>query len=134
MDVILSWSGDQSRKVAEMLNGWLKDVLPGVKPWISTEDLTKGSAWFPALLGRLEVARLCIICITPENVRSPWLYFEAGAIAGKRADTRVCTYLIGVGPAQLASGPLGQFQATLADKADTWGCGHPPSPQWKHEG
>jgi len=120
MDVILSWSGTQSRKVAETLNGWLKDVLPGIKPWISTEDITKGSAWFPALLGRLEAARLCIICITPENLRSPWLYFEAGAIAGKSTDTRVCSYLIGLEPAQLSSGPLGQFQASVADKADTW--------------
>lgn len=120
MDVILSWSGAQSRKVAETLNAWLKDVLPGIKPWVSTEDITKGSTWFPALLGRLEAARLCIICITPENIRSPWLYFEAGAIAGKGADTRVCSYLIGVEPAQLSSGPLGQFQATASDKADTW--------------
>ena len=68
MDVILSWSGSQSRKVAEALNGWLKEVLPGIKPWISTADITKGSAWFPVLLGRLEAARLCIICVTPENV------------------------------------------------------------------
>jgi hypothetical protein len=120
MDVILSWSGAQSRKVAEALNAWLKHVLPGIRPWISTEDITKGSPWFPALLGRLEAARLCIICITPENVRSPWLYFEAGAIAGKGADTRVCAYLIGVTPAQLSNGPLGPFQATVADKADTW--------------
>jgi hypothetical protein len=120
MDVILSWSGIQSRKVAEVLNDWLKDVLPGIKPWISTEDISKGTAWFPALLGRLEVARLCIICITPENVRSPWLYFEAGAIAGKGTDTRVCSYLIGVEPSQLSGGPLGHFQCTAADKTDTW--------------
>jgi hypothetical protein len=120
MDVILSWSGAQSRKVAETLNAWLKDVLPGIKPWISTEDITKGSTWFPALLGRLEAARLCIICVTPENLRSPWLYFEAGAIAGKSTDTRVCSYLIGVESAQLSGGPLGHFQATVADKADTW--------------
>jgi TIR domain len=120
MDVILSWSGSQSRKVAETLHDWLKDVLPGIKPWISSEDITKGSAWFPALLGRLEAARLCIICITPENVRSPWLYFEAGAIAGKSTDARVCSYLIGVDGGQLTSGPLGQFQWTIAEKADTW--------------
>jgi hypothetical protein len=120
MDVILSWSGSQSRKVAETLHNWLKDVLPGIKPWISSEDITKGSAWFPALLGRLEAARLCIICITPENVRSPWLYFEAGAIAGKSTEARVCSYLIGVDGAQLTSGPLGQFQWTVAEKPDTW--------------
>ncbi len=120
MDVILSWSGPQSRKVAEALNTWLKEVLPGIKPWISTEDIAKGSAWFPALLGRLEAARFCIICITPENARSPWLYFEAGAIAGKSTEARVCSYLIGVDGGQLASGPLGQFQWTVAEKADTW--------------
>jgi hypothetical protein len=120
MDVILSWSGNQSRKIAETLYGWLKDVLPGVRPWISTVDISKGSAWFPALLGRLEAARLCVICITPENLRSPWLFFEAGAIAGKNADTRVCPYLIGVEASQLSSGPLGQFQSTVANKVDTW--------------
>jgi len=120
MDVILSWSGSQSRKIGEALNSWLKEMLPGIKPWISTEDISKGSAWFPALLGRLEAARLCIICVTPENIRSPWLFFEAGAIAGKNTDARVCSYLIGLGPNQLSNGPLGQFQATIADKADTW--------------
>src|SRR6266436_9436642 len=120
MDVILSWSGSQSRKVAESLHNWLKDVLPGIKPWISTEDITKGTAWFSALLGRLEAARLCIICITPENVRSPWLYFEAGAIAGKSTDARLCSYLIGVDGNQLANGPLGQFQWTAAERGDTW--------------
>jgi len=120
MDVILSWSGVQSRKVAEALTDWLKDVLPGIKPWISTEDITKGTAWFLALLGRLEAARLCIICITPDNVRSPWLYFEAGAIAGKGTEARLCPYLIGVQGAQLVDSPLSQFQWTLAEKADTW--------------
>jgi hypothetical protein len=120
MDVILSWSGLQSRRVAEAVNDWLKEVIPSIKPWISTEDITKGSAWFPALLGRLEVARFCIICITPENVRSPWLYFEAGAIAGKTSEARVCSFLIGVDGTQLANGPLGQFQWTLAERHDTW--------------
>ncbi len=57
---------------------------------------------------------------TPENVRSPWLYFEAGAIAGKSTDARVCSYLIGLDGSQLASGPLGQFQWTMAEKNDTW--------------
>ena len=110
----------QSQKVAETLNDWLKDILPGIKPWISTEDISKGSTWFPALLGRLKSAKLCIICITPENVRSPWLFFEAGAIAGKGTESRVCSYLIGLEPAQLSNGPLGHFQATIADKVDTW--------------
>ena len=32
----------------------------------------------------------------------------------------ICPYLIGVNPGDLASGPLGQYQATLFDKEDTW--------------
>jgi TIR domain len=120
MDVILSWSGAQSRKVAETLTDWLKGVLPGITPWISTDDITKGSAWFRALLGRLEAARLCIICVTPENVRSPWLYFEAGAIVGKGTEAHVYPYLIGVQGAQLSEGPLSQFQWTMAERGDTW--------------
>ena len=106
--------------VAEALNSWLEDLLPGIQPWVSTEDIAKGSAWFPALLGRLEFARLCLICVTPESVRSPWFYFGAGAIAGKGARVRVCAYLVGVDFAQLYKGPLGHFQCPLADKIDTW--------------
>ena len=119
-DVILSWSGIQSRKVAEALNVWLREVLPRIKPWISSEHIGKGSAWVRVLLSQLEATRLCIICITPENVNSPWLSFEAGAIAGKSPEARVCPYLIGVDGGQLASGPLEQFQWTVAEKDDTW--------------
>src|SRR5712675_1368643 len=96
MDVLISWSGQQSHAVGTAVYDWLKEVIPGIKPWISTEDIAPGTSWFRSLMAQLESTSLCIICMTPDNVRSPWLYFEAGAIAGKRAEPRVCSYLIGV--------------------------------------
>ncbi len=120
MDAILSWSGAQSRKVAEALSDWLKHLLPGVKVWLSSDDIAAGSSWFSALLGRLEAAQLCIICVTPENVRSPWLYFEAGAVAGRSTRTRICPYLVGIEGSQIPNGPLSIFQWASAEMGSTW--------------
>lgn len=62
---------------------------------------------------------MCIICVTEQNVRSPWLYFETGAIAGKGEGVRVCPYLLGIGPAMLSDGPFGKYQCTVATKEET---------------
>jgi hypothetical protein len=120
MDVLIRWSGQQSHQVGSALHDWLKEVIPGINPWISTEDIAIGTSWFQSLMTQLDSTSLCVICMTPENVRSPWLYFEAGAIAGKRVDARVCSYLIGVSGNQLMAGPLSQFQWTEANKTGTW--------------
>ena len=68
---------------------------------------------------QLERSRVVIICVTAENVASPWGHFEAGAIAGRQEHSRVCPYLIGVDPEDLRSGPLGLFQCARCDKEGT---------------
>ncbi len=120
MDVFISWSGKQSKGVGTELFQWLNETIPGVSPWILSESIAPGSDWVQALMEKLEKTRFCVICLTPENVRSPWLYFEAGAIAGRRGDTKVCGYLAGVDPSQLEGGPLSQFQWVPASKEGTW--------------
>ena len=120
MDVLISWSGQQSHSVGIALYEWLKEVIPGIQPWISSEDIAPGTRWVTPLMGQLDSCNLCIICMTPENVRSPWLYFEAGAIAGRRNDPRVYSYLIGVPGSELGAGPLSQFQWIEADRGGTW--------------
>ena len=120
MDVLISWSKSRSREVATLFHGWLPKVLPGVAPWMSDKDIDKGTEWFAELQGLLGRAKLCIICVTAENVRSPWLYYETGAIAAKNdAQVRVCPYLVGIEPSLLSDGPLGKWQCTVATKADT---------------
>ena len=86
---------------------------------MSSKDIDKGKQWFGELQDFLGEATSCIICITAENVRSPWIYYETGAIAAKKQDVLVCPYLVGVGVSMIADGPLSQYQCTEANKEDT---------------
>ncbi|HYJ88380.1 MAG TPA: TIR domain-containing protein [Pyrinomonadaceae bacterium] len=120
MNVLLSWSKEKSRVAASALHEWLPTILPGIEPWMSSKDIAKGREWFNELQGVLEQTRICIICLTMENVRSPWIYYETGAIANNGPNVLICPYLIGLGPSILADGPLGKWQCTTADREDTW--------------
>jgi hypothetical protein len=65
----------------------------------------------------LEVAKAGIICLTPSNLHSDWILFEAGALSKTLKNTFVCPLLIGLEPADV-KGPLAQFQATRAVKEE----------------
>jgi hypothetical protein len=69
---------------------------------------------------QLEKTTTCIICLTPQNVSSTWIFFEAGAIAGKRTDAKEHSFLVGVKGEAIASTALSQYQSTIATKEDTW--------------
>ena len=120
MNVLLSWSKEQSKQVASALYEWLPTVTPGIDPWMSSKDIAKGRDWFRELQDVLEQTKICLICVTPENVRSPWIYYETGAIATNGPDVLICPYLFGVAPNMLVDGPLGKWQCTVADRDDTW--------------
>jgi hypothetical protein len=87
---------------------------------MSSDDISKGKPWFATISEQLARSRVCVLCVTPENVGSAWLYYEAGAIAHALRNALVCPYLIGVGAGHLAATPLGQFQCTSFEKEDTW--------------
>jgi hypothetical protein len=118
MKVFLSWSGAASRRLAKALREWLPAVLQAVEPWMSAEDIDKGSRWSAHIAGELALARVGILCLTRDNLAAPWILFEAGALSKTLEKTYVCPYLHGVRPADL-KGPLVQFQAAEANEADT---------------
>src|SRR5262249_8100438 len=78
-----------------------------------------GAAWAGEIAKQLQAAKLGIFCVTPENLDSPWLHFEAGAIANKLGFSRVCTYLKDVEYGELTGKPFAQFQGSKADEPDT---------------
>jgi TIR domain len=119
MRVFLSWSGQQSQRVAYELKVWLQSVFTQLDTWMSEEDVAKGSRWSKELAAELERSRACIICVTPDNTNSIWMHFEAGAIA-KTVDTAlVCPFLVGLKKTEL-SGPLSQFQVTVSEREDVF--------------
>jgi hypothetical protein len=120
MKVFLSWSGERSRRVAEALRDWLPDIIQSIKPWMSATDIEAGSRWSRELWDQLAETQVGILCLTTSNQQSPWMLFEAGALAKSLANTFVCPYLIGMDQNDIKPGPLVQFQTKRADENGTW--------------
>ena len=114
MKVFLSWSGLRSKFVAEALRDWLPFVMHKVKPWLSARDITAGARWSPTLSNQLNDTHVGVFCITRENMNSPWLLFEAGAISKIVDNAYVVPFLLDLYPTDVR-GPLEQFQAVRAD-------------------
>lgn len=117
MKLFISWSGNVSHEVALHLKEWLPVVLPFVEPWVSSEDIPKGARWSPEVARQLEATNSGILCLVAENVREPWINFEAGALSKSIDTARIHPFLLGLDPSQLP-GPLGQFQATRFEQND----------------
>jgi hypothetical protein len=117
MKVFISWSGETSRALAEVLRQWLPAVIQAVKPYYSPDDITKGARWSSEIASTLEESRVGLICLTRENLDAPWIMFEAGALSKNLDKSKVSPILFGVEPTDL-TGPLVQFQAAKFEKAD----------------
>lgn len=119
MNVFLSWSGERSKAVAELLDEWLQCVIQAVEPWMSSKDIDRGSLWFSEINDQLQNTSIGIICLTNENKTKPWILFEAGALAKGLSTNRVCTFLIDLEPTDIGT-PLSQFNHTLPDQSGLW--------------
>ena len=117
MKVFISWSGERSKAAAETLRYWLPKVIQALEPWMSADDIEKGTRWRSGIATELELSSVGIICLTRENLDSTWLHFEAGALSKQQQNTYVCTFLFDLEPTDVRE-PLAQFQATKAQKDD----------------
>jgi len=115
MKVFISWSGERSRSVADLLDGWIQCVLQAATPWMSSKDIDRGSLWFSEITDQLKDTKIGIICLTKANKEKPWILFESGALAKGLSSSRVCTFLIDLESTDV-SNPLAQFNHTLPDK------------------
>jgi len=119
LNVFLSWSGNRSKAVAELLDEWLQCVIQAVDPWMSSKDIDRGSLWFSEINDQLQNTTIGIICLTHENKMKPWILFEAGALAKGLTESRVCTFLIDLTPTDVGT-PLSQFNHTSPTKESLW--------------
>lgn len=115
--VYISWSGDLSNRLAEAVRQWLPGVLQFVKPYFTPSDIEKGIKWGSDILTELGGSDIGIICLTKDNLKKPWILFEAGALSKNFDKSHVCTLLFNVEPTDLI-GPLTLFQATKFSKDD----------------
>ena len=118
--VFISWSAARSRALAMALREFLGNVIQSVRPYMSDRDLQAGEVWDPKLFEMIGVAKFGVACVTAENHGSPWLHFEAGALANAVSEERrLCPYLLGLRKADLRP-PLARFQAKEPNETDTF--------------
>ena len=118
MKVFLSWSGELSHKIAIELRDWLPLVIQSLQPYVSSEDIDKGTRWSMNIAKELEDSSFGILCVTPQNLEAPWIHFEAGALLKAFNNAHVSPILFGLKPSDLINNPLLQFQSTRYEKKD----------------
>jgi TIR domain len=117
MKVFISWSGDRSKQLAEVIHWWLPNVMQFVKPYFTPSDIDKGARWANEISKELGQSQIGIIAMTEENLTSPWIMFEAGAISKVVEEGRVCPIVFGIAKTDLV-GPLASFQAIAFNKTE----------------
>ena len=119
MKIFISWSGQKSGSVAEALRDWLPVVIQVLDPWMSATDMDKGARWRTVISTQLEESDFGIVCLTRDNMESPWLLFEAGALSKFQQASRVCTFILDAEPSEVRE-PLAQFQSTSTTRAEVF--------------
>jgi hypothetical protein len=79
--------------------------------------MDKGARWNNEISKELEQSKIGIIAMTAENLTSPWIMFEAGAISKVVEEGLVCPIVFGIAKTDLV-GPLANFQAIEFNKAE----------------
>lgn len=117
MEIFISWSGQLSKEIGEIINNWIPAVLQNIKPYFTPDDVEKGTRWSSEIAKELQESQVGILVLTRENLLSPWIMFEAGALSKQMDKSRICPMLFGIENTDL-TGPLVQFQATAFNKTD----------------
>lgn len=119
MKIFLSWSGNTSHKVALVLNDWLPSVIQSITTYIASEDIYKVARWGKDITYELGNSTYGILCVTSDNINSPWLNFEAGALAKNMDMSFVNSFLFNIKRSEVC-GPILQFQSTIFEKDDIY--------------
>ncbi|WP_405600376.1 MULTISPECIES: hypothetical protein [unclassified Pseudoalteromonas] len=117
MKMFYSWSGTKSHKTAMAFSEWVPCILNAVKPWVSSEDIDRGSIWLNDILEQLKDTNYGLVFVTKENQDKPWILFESGALSKGLNESRVFTVLVDLQVRDINSGsPLKHLNHTTLDK------------------
>ena len=109
MNVFIGWLGEASKEIASSLESWLNGMFDGrVSAYTTMDNLAAGSEWFHGLRRAMNDADCGLLCVTEDNVNSPWLSYEAGALS--QNVELLIPILFEVSPLRV-SAPLRMFQS-----------------------
>ena len=82
MKIFLSWSKNKSKLLAEATKEFLTNVLGNSVEFFFSPEMYKGTRVDNEIHKNLVSCDKCIVCITAENYKNPWLLYEAGVVFG----------------------------------------------------
>lgn len=87
--IFISWAGDYSKAIAIALKSILEEEIfsNNLECFVSELDIASGSDWWDKIKDELCTCQYCIVCMTNENVRAPWIFYEAGAMVARDVPT-----------------------------------------------
>lgn len=110
-NIFLSWSKKLAKEIAELFKADLEFIFgTRVNVFLSSEDIKPGEKSFYEINKRLAHTNYGIFFITDESRYSPWVYYEARAIAKDEQKCRVMVLRINVDNSALNDTPLQQYQ------------------------
>ncbi|GEM_PF-3213088 len=115
MKIFFCWSGESSHKISLLFDDFLKAIFPFIETFISSENIANGLMWNDILKKELKNCSIGILFITKQNINSPWINFEAGALSNSFVNSRVIPFLFGVEKSDIRF-PLAMFQSCDANK------------------
>jgi hypothetical protein len=102
------------------MKDWIEFLFPsGIDVWLSTQgdSIRPGAFAVPQIIKGLRQSDYGVFCFTKDNIKSPWMMFEAGAICKQDNTTSeiegAYTILFEGGIDDLRGTPLEQLQHTL---------------------
>ncbi|GAA4737133.1 TIR domain-containing protein [Flavisolibacter ginsenosidimutans] len=114
LKIFIGWSGEKSMAMAKRLYEWLPSIVPDIVIFFSPA-ISGGANWSNEIARWLKEADYGILCLTNDNLNSPWINFEAGALWKGIGETPVCPLLLNINSRQL-TGPLNTFQSKNFDE------------------
>lgn len=126
MKAFLGWSGKTSRLIAKQLWDWIPKVNPHIRVFVSFEDIEAGTLWSVELTNMLKETSYGVLCVTSDNVKAPWLFYETGVLSMSTSLSnpdnrpRVAPILFGMARASDLPSPLSHYQSKIFGKDEMW--------------
>lgn len=82
MKIFISWSKNKSRQLAEVTKNFLEKTLGNSVEFFFSPEMYKGTSVDHEIHKNLLESSKCLVCVTSENFKNPWLLYEAGVVYG----------------------------------------------------
>lgn len=82
MNIFISWSKDKSRKLAIETKKFILKVLGTNIDLFFSPEMYKGTSVDNEIHNNLLKSNKCLVCITADNYKNPWLMYESGVVYG----------------------------------------------------